>query len=124
MGLVAPNLQKLGLFPSAHAIAMGDKEYHGAVNIGATMKARYNAWQHRVSAGIAAGLHGSGVHGIGKRFRGWLFGPTGQGVPVRVTRMLVNFVCVPRLRACPERSWCSCATALIVPWRVGHFNMK
>ena len=41
--------QKLGLFPSAHAIAMGDKEYHGAVNIGATMKARYNAWQHRVS---------------------------------------------------------------------------
>jgi len=28
---------------------MGDKEYHGAVNIGATMKARYNAWQHRVS---------------------------------------------------------------------------
>lgn len=40
--------QKLGLFPSAHAIAMGDKEYHGAVNIGATMKARYNAWQHRV----------------------------------------------------------------------------
>ena len=42
-------LQKLGLFPSAHAIAMGDKEYHGAVNIGATMKARYNAWQHRVS---------------------------------------------------------------------------
>ena len=41
--------QKLGLFPSAHAIAMGDKEYHGAVNIGATMKARYNAWQHRVN---------------------------------------------------------------------------
>ena len=40
-----PGAQKLGLFPSAHAIAMGDKEYHGAVNIGATMKARYNAWQ-------------------------------------------------------------------------------
>ena len=44
--------QKLGLFPSAHAIAMGDKEYHGAVNIGATMKARYNAWQHRVSVRV------------------------------------------------------------------------
>ncbi len=46
--------QKLGLFPSAHAIAMGDKEYHGAVNIGATMKARYNAWQHRVSIWCSA----------------------------------------------------------------------
>mmetsp|Transcript_84960 Transcript_84960/g.226681 ORF Transcript_84960/g.226681 Transcript_84960/m.226681 type:complete len:90 (-) Transcript_84960:495-764(-) len=38
--------QKLGLFPSANAIAMGDKEYHSAVNIGATMKARYNNWRH------------------------------------------------------------------------------
>jgi hypothetical protein len=43
-------VQKLGVFPTAHAIAMGDKEYHGAVNIAATMKARYNAWQHRVSS--------------------------------------------------------------------------
>ena len=48
--MAVANGQKLGLFPSAHAIAMGDKEYHGAVNIAATMKARYNAWQHRVSA--------------------------------------------------------------------------
>ena len=47
--MAVANGQKLGLFPSAHAIAMGDKEYHGAVNIAATMKARYNAWQHRVS---------------------------------------------------------------------------
>ena len=53
-----PGAQKLGLFPSAHAIAMGDKEYHGAVNIGATMKARYNAWQHRVSIGaVRARVH-------------------------------------------------------------------
>ena len=48
--MAVANGQKLGLFPSAHAIAMGDKEYHGAVNIAATMKARYNAWQHRVSS--------------------------------------------------------------------------
>jgi hypothetical protein len=40
-------LQKLGLFPSHNAIAMGDKEYHSAVNIGATMKARYNNWRHQ-----------------------------------------------------------------------------
>lgn len=39
--------QKLGLFPTQHAIAMGDKEYHSAVNIGATMKARYNNWRHQ-----------------------------------------------------------------------------
>jgi hypothetical protein len=37
----------LGLFPTANAIAMGDKEYHSAVNIGASMKARYNNWSHR-----------------------------------------------------------------------------
>lgn len=39
--------QILGLFPTVNAIKMGDKEYHSAVNISATMKARYNAWQHR-----------------------------------------------------------------------------
>ena len=39
--------QMLGLFPSQNAIAMGDKEYHSAVNIGATMKARYNNWRHQ-----------------------------------------------------------------------------
>jgi len=38
--------QKLGVFPTQHAIVMGDKEYHSAVNIGATMKARYNNWRH------------------------------------------------------------------------------
>jgi hypothetical protein len=35
-----PFTQILGLFPSENAIQMGDKEYHSAVNIGATMKAR------------------------------------------------------------------------------------
>jgi len=38
--------QKLGVFPTQHAIQMGDKQYHSAVNIGATMKARYNNWRH------------------------------------------------------------------------------
>lgn len=45
--MFSKNFQKLGLFPSENAIQMGDKEYHSAVNIGATMKARYNAWVHR-----------------------------------------------------------------------------
>ena len=39
--------QMLGLFPSSNAIATGDKEYHSAVNIGASMKARYNNWRHQ-----------------------------------------------------------------------------
>jgi hypothetical protein len=39
--------QMLGLFPSQNAIAMGDKEYHSAVNIGATMKTRYSNWRHQ-----------------------------------------------------------------------------
>jgi hypothetical protein len=33
-------MQILGLFPSENAVQMGDKEYHSAVNIGSTMKAR------------------------------------------------------------------------------------
>jgi hypothetical protein len=41
------SLQMLGLFPSSNAIAHGDKEYHSAVNIGASMKARYNNWRHQ-----------------------------------------------------------------------------
>jgi len=42
----SPMFTKLGVFPTQHAIVMGDKEYHSAVNIGATMKARYNNWRH------------------------------------------------------------------------------
>jgi hypothetical protein len=101
---------------------MGDKEYHGAVNIGATMKARYNAWQHRVSAGVAAGLHGSGVHhGIGKRFREWFCGPVGQGSPVRVYQD-ARELCVRAALACLSQTKLgksACATALIVPWHGG-----
>ena len=69
--MAVANGQKLGLFPSAHAIAMGDKEYHGAVNIAATMKARYNAWQHRVSAlGCVRTYHAWKCHACRDRYLG------------------------------------------------------
>ena len=111
------------------------------MNIGATMKARYNAWQHRVSAGVAAGLHGSGVHhgigkrcrewfcvhhGIGKRFREWFCGPVGQGSPVRVYQD-ARELCVRAALACLSQTKLvksACATALIVPWHGGgHFKI-